>query len=375
MHKISILTSSRADYSIYRPLLQLLKMQPVVKVQIIAFGMHTGTQFGRTVDAIRADGFPVEMELPFVLDGTTPSSIALSMARTIEQFSIVWESLPTDIILCLGDRYEMFAAVSASIPFNIPVAHIHGGETTLGAMDNVFRHSLTHMSTLHFTGAEAYREKVISLKGNEKGVFNTGALSIDNLSTLTLLTIEEFYTRFGVDLNKPTILTTFHPETVSFEKNGWYGKELAEALEELSSYFQVIITMPNADTMGSLIRTEMQSLARTNSNRVFVFENLGTIGYLSAMRYCSMLVGNTSSGFVEASYFPKWVINLGSRQDGRLFTQNIRSIPVEKNQIINTVMELRERSVPSLKHPYGKGQAAKQITKHIIDFLKSKQIA
>ncbi|MGZ3749671.1 MAG: UDP-N-acetylglucosamine 2-epimerase [Flavisolibacter sp.] len=372
MHKISILTSSRADYSIYRPLLQLLNTQPGVKVQIIAFGMHTGTEFGRTVDAIRSDGFPVEMELPFVLDGTTPSSIALSMAKTMEQFSIVWESLPTDIILCLGDRYEMFAAVSASIPFNIPVAHIHGGETTLGAMDNVFRHSLTHMSTLHFTGAEPYREKVISLKGSEKGVFNTGALSIDNLSTLNLLTIEEFYTRFGVDLNKPTILTTFHPETVSFEKNGWYGKELADALEKLSSYFQVIITMPNADTMGSLIRTEMQSLAITNSNRIFVFENLGTIGYLSAMRYCSMLVGNTSSGFVEASYFPKWVINLGNRQDGRLFTQNIRSIPVEKNQIISTVLELSERSVPSLKHPYGKGQAAKQITKHIIDFLKSK---
>jgi GDP/UDP-N,N'-diacetylbacillosamine 2-epimerase (hydrolysing) len=375
LYKISVLTSSRADYSIYRPLLQILQQQLGIKLQIIAFGTHTAAEFGHTIDVIKADDFPIEMELPFVLDGTSSTSIALSMAKTMEQFSTVWKNLPTDIILCLGDRYEMFAAVAASIPFAIPVAHIHGGETTLGAMDNVFRHSLTHMSSLHFTGAEVYREKVIALTGSEKGVFNTGALSIDNLSCLTLLSIEEFYARFGVDLNKPTLLTTFHPETVSFEKNGFYAKELAGALEKLSIHFQVIITMPNTDTMGNVIRAEMQSLAITNSNKVFVFENLGTIGYLSAMRYCSMLVGNTSSGFVEASYFPKWVINLGSRQDGRLLTQNIESIPVQKDQIINTVMQLSERSVPFLEHPYGKGQAAKQITKHILDFLKSKAAA
>lgn len=372
MYKISVLTSSRADYSIYRPLLQLLQQQPGVKLQIVAFGTHTATEFGHTVDAIRNDGFHVEKELPFVLDATSPASVAFSMAKTMEDFSVVWQQLPANIIVCLGDRYEMFAAVAASIPFAIPVAHIHGGETTLGATDNIFRHSLTHMSTLHFTGTEAYREKVIALTGSEKGVFNTGALSIDNLNTLTLLSTEEFYTLFKVDLNKPTLLTTFHPETVSFEKNVCYAKELSAALEKLSRQFQVIITMPNADTMGNVIRAQMQSLAASKSDKVFAFENLGTIGYLSAMKHCSMLVGNTSSGFVEASYFPKWVVNLGSRQSGRFLTKNIQSIPVEKDQIINTVMRLNERPVPSLAHPYGTGQAARQITKHLLDFLQAR---
>ncbi|MGZ4089313.1 MAG: UDP-N-acetylglucosamine 2-epimerase, partial [Bacteroidia bacterium] len=251
MYKISVLTSSRADYSIYFPLLKLLKEQQEVKLQMVVFGTHTANAFGYTIEAIKADGFPIEIELPFVLDGTSSASIALSMANTMEQFSVIWKNMATDIIICLGDRYEMFAAVAASIPFAIPVAHIHGGETTLGAMDNVFRHGLTHMSQLHFTCTEAYREKVMALTGKEKGVFNTGALSIDNLKALTLFSIEEFYNRFGVNLNKPTLLTTFHPETVSFEKNGLYAKELSAALEYLSNHFQVIITMPNADTKGN----------------------------------------------------------------------------------------------------------------------------
>jgi len=351
--------------------LHLLKQEPEIGLQLVAFGTHTAVAFGNTVDAIKRDGYEVAVELPFVLNGNTPGTIALSMANTMEQFAGVWGTLPTDLIVCLGDRYEMFAAVAASVPFSIPVAHIHGGETTLGAMDNVFRHSLTHMATLHFTGCEAYRQRIISLKGNEEGVFNTGALSIDNLKSLELLSPEGFSQKFGVDLTKPTILTTFHPETVSFNRNGQYAKELSGALELLTKEFQVIITMPNADTMGNVIREEMQLLAQQNSDDVFCFENLGTIGYLSAMKHCALLLGNTSSGFVEASYFPKWVINLGRRQKGRLLTDNIKTIEIEKELIVKTARALNQIAVPPVHHPYGEGHAASTILQHLLGYLKS----
>lgn len=375
MYQITLLTSSRADYGIYRPLLQLLQQQPVIDLQIVAFGTHTSGAFGHTVDAIKADGFIVKKELPFVLDGSSPAAISLSMAKTMEQFAEAWKELTTDLIICLGDRYEMFAAVAASVPFAIPVAHIHGGETTLGAIDNIFRHSLTHMSSLHFAGTEAYRQRIIALTGSENNVFNTGALSIDNLQSLSLLTIEEFYNKYGVDLSKPTLLTTFHPETVSFHLNETYAKELCGALEKLSDQFQVLITMPNADTMGNIIREGLQKLADKKKGKVFAFENLGTIGYLTAMKHCALLAGNTSSGFVEASWFPKWVVNLGQRQDGRLITENIRTIAVTENEIVNTVLQLSQQTVPSLQHPYGKGQAAEEMVKHILEFLKSKPAA
>jgi GDP/UDP-N,N'-diacetylbacillosamine 2-epimerase (hydrolysing) len=371
LYSITVLTSSRADYSIYRPLLKVLQEHPEIKLQIIAFGTHTSNDFGYTIDAIKADGFQVELHLPYILDGTSPFSIAQSIAKTVEQFSVIWEKINTDLIICLGDRYEMFSAVTASVPFSIPVAHIHGGETTLGAIDNIFRHSLTHMSRLHFTCTEEYRERVIALTGSRNYVFNTGALSIDNLQSLNLLSITEFRKQFGVDLGNPTLLTTFHPETVSFNRNEEYGKILADSLDELSDQFQVLITMPNADTMGNVIRNALQGLVARNKEKIFAFENLGTIGYLSAMKHCAMLVGNTSSGFIEASYFPKWVVNLGIRQEGRLLTENIKTIAIEQSEIINTVKSLIQMKVPSLMQPYGKGSAAIEITKHVLEFLES----
>ncbi len=370
MYQISVLTSSRADYSIYKPLLQILSNESEIELQIIAFGTHTSSAFGNTVDAIRQDGFSVYKELPFVLDGSSPKTVADSLSKTINQFAEVWESVNADLIICLGDRYEMFAAVTASVPFNIPVLHIHGGETTLGAMDNIFRFCLTHMSSLHFASCEEYRQRIVALTGSEKNVYNTGALSIDNLSSLTLLSLKQFEEQFGVNMAKPTILTTFHPETVSFTKNEAYAKQLAGALQKVAASFQIIITMPNADTMGNVIRNELQALANNNSGTIFIFENLGTVGYLSAMKHCAMLVGNTSSGFVEASYFPKWVINLGNRQDGRLLTENIRTIPVEENRIVETINELYTKKVPAVSHPYGNGQAANAMVKHILSFLE-----
>ena len=371
MFNITILTSSRADYSIYKPLLKLLSKEPKINLQIVAFGTHTSTEFGKTVKLIRNDGFKVFKTFPFVLDGSSPKAVSVSISKTVLQFAPLWAKIKTDLIVCLGDRYEMFAAVTASIPFNIPVLHIHGGETTLGAMDNIFRDCLTHMASLHFASCEQYRNKIVELTGSIKNVFNTGALSIDNLSSLQLLTSTEFKKKYKVDFKKPTILTTFHPETVSYQRNGFFAKQVAKAFQKLIPEFQILITMPNVDTYGNIIRKEFENLKDKNPNDIFTFENLGTIGYLSAMKHCSLMVGNTSSGFVEAAYFPKWVINLGNRQEGRLITENIRTIPVENELILKTVKDLSQLRVPSIQHPYGKGQTASAMMQHIMTFLKS----
>jgi GDP/UDP-N,N'-diacetylbacillosamine 2-epimerase (hydrolysing) len=229
------------------------------------------------------------------------------------------------------------------------------------------------MSSLHFASCEQYRDRVIELAGTDKNVFNSGALSIDNLTTLELFSREKFLEHFGVDMNKPTILTTFHPETVSYEMNEVYVKELRQALEELITHFQVIITMPNADTMGNVIRKELKEFAALHPESVFEFENLGMTGYLSAMKHCALLLGNTSSGFIEAAYFPKWVVNLGSRQEGRLLTKNIRTIPIKADVIVKTVESFIKEPVPAIDQPYGNGNSAEIMKQHILEFLENNQ--
>ena len=357
--RIGVLTSSRADYGIYFPLLKKLENDPFFDLEILAFGTHLSEKYGKTIRQIKNDGFEVKTSIDAMAEGDSPEDISNSMARAIAGFAKVWENKKFDLIFALGDRYEMFAAVASSVPFNIPVAHLHGGETTLGAIDNVFRHSITSMSTYHFASTDQYKKRIIEITGKEKNVYNVGALSIDNLVNLDLLSIMEFKNRFDIDLSKPTILITFHPETVSFEKNEVFIKELISALGKLDTY-QLVITMPNADTMGVLIRDFINSFIEKTENAIGV-ENFGTLGYLSCMKHCSFMLGNTSSGFVEASYFGKPVINLGDRQKGRFLTPNIFSIPIDSIVIIKTVKKIEQIEKFENCQVYGDGNAAEKI--------------
>ena len=301
-------------------------------------------------------------------DSDTPHDIAASMGKAMINFSKVWQHFKFDYLLALGDRFEMFAACASSMPFNIPIAHIHGGEETMGAIDNIFRHSISHMASCHFTTTEIYKERVIKLKGTDRNIYNVGALSIDNLNSLNLLTIENFKNTFGMDLSKKTILITFHPETVAFEKNHEHINELIAALEEVNKY-QLVITMPNADTTGNLIRKELLSL-KERKNNVFCIESFGALGYLSCMKHCQMMLGNTSSGFVEASYFPKYVINLGDRQKGRILTENITQCEIEKNQILKAIDNFSSFDSNKEIDIYGSGNTAYQI----VELLKTQLI-
>ncbi len=357
--KITVLTSSRADYSIYLPLLKELQSDDFFEISLIVFGTHLSNDFGLTLNNIIKDGFVVSTKVNTMPLGDAPFDISLSMGSTIEKFSEVWIKDQSDLIIALGDRFEMFAACMAAFPFGKRIAHIHGGETTLGAIDDALRHSISLVAHIHFVTTNEYAKKVENLRGHNYGIFNVGALSIDNLTHLNLLSIDEFKHQFNIDLSIPSVLITFHPETVAFEKNEQYINEILEALSEVRGY-QFIFTMPNADTMGNLVRKKIRDYVTQNTNAIAV-ESFGTIGYLSCMKHSAFLLGNTSSGFVEASFFPKYVINLGERQSGRILTNNIHQCEIVKDKILSAIHAFQYFNDQQKIEVYGNGTSAKQI--------------
>lgn len=369
MMRIGILTSSRADFGIYLPLLTKLAADSSFEVKIIAFGTHLSTFHGHTIDQIESSGFKVAYKIESMVLSDSPSAIATAMGLTTIKFADFWNEhgKEFDLVFCLGDRYEMFAAVSAGVPFQIPFAHLHGGETTLGAIDNVFRHGITLASKYHFVATAEYATRVEQLTGAGTGIFYVGALSLDNLSALHLLTTEEFKQKWGIDLSKKTILTTFHPETVAYEANEQHINELVEAIDRLTAY-QVLITMPNADTAGNHIRQILIEKYK-NNNRVFLVENLGSASYFTAMKYCAFLLGNTSSGIIEAASFGKYVINLGSRQKGRLSGENVIHVPITVEHILKAVHEIENTAQKVNNNIYFNGGA----TNKVIEILKQMQ--
>ncbi len=358
---IGILTSSRADYSIYYPLIIELQKLPNTEVEIIAFGTHLSHDHGYTMDQIVADGLEVKYKINHCFASNDSAfDVSMAMAQTSYHFANFWKDHQFDLVFCLGDRYEMFAAVSAAVPFQINLAHLYGGEKTEGAIDDCLRHSITMMSKWHFAACDQYKNRIINLTESSDNVFNLGHLSIDNLNRLKLLNIEDLTVKTGVNFNKPTILCTFHPETIQYEKNSYYADEISAAFEELTD-FQVLITMPNSDTGSKVIREKFIELEKSNSH-VYTTENLGTIGYLSAMKHCCMMVGNTSSGFVEASYFPKIVINLGDRQTGRIVTENIINTAIEKESILKAIHTNYKKNMNfDAIQIYGSGETSKKI--------------
>jgi GDP/UDP-N,N'-diacetylbacillosamine 2-epimerase (hydrolysing) len=361
--KIAILTSSRADYGIYLPLIKKLKADQFFEVDIIAFGTHLSNFHGQTIQEILNDGFDVKYRIESMLLTDTPDSISTAMGLTTIKFADFWKSHAKDfdLVFCLGDRYEMFAAVVASIPFNIPLAHFHGGETTLGAIDNIFRHSISLASTYHFVATEAYAEKVKQIKGSSENVYEVGALSLENIDSLNLLSIEEFLSKWSIDLSKPTILTTFHPETVNSSMNQSFAMNLIHTIQANIGY-QFIITMPNTDTAGGEIRRLLNEHL-SELKHVFLIENLGPQSYLSAMKQCAFLLGNTSSGIIEAASFHKYVINLGDRQEGRAQGDNVINVPILEQEIQKAIDKLAQNNVFKGENIYFKANTATEVVK------------
>lgn len=367
--RIGILTSSRADFGIYLPLLKALKNDAFFEFKIIAFGTHLSPFHGETVTQIIKEGFEVNYRVESLLLNDSAESISTAIGLTTIKFANFWQTHRSefDLVFCLGDRYEMFAAVTAGIAFNIPFAHLHGGETTLGAIDNIFRHTITLASKYHFVSTEAYAERVKEVTGSNENIYYVGALSLDNIRGLSLLTIEEFREKWNIDLSEKTILVTFHPETIMPEENIHHTEQLVKVVEE-NPDFQYLITMPNADTNGNTIRKILEKKLGA-LEYVYLIESLGSQSYFTAMKYCTFLLGNTSSGIIEAASFGKYVINLGDRQKGRVSGENVIHVQIEYSAIQNVMDKLLMGSDFKGDNIYFKDNTARQI----IEALKANQ--
>jgi GDP/UDP-N,N'-diacetylbacillosamine 2-epimerase (hydrolysing) len=331
--KIGVLTSSRADYGIYLPLLNKLKEDDFFDLEIIVFGTHLSKSHGYTLTEIEKDSYNCIHTISSLISNDDEQAVATSYALTALKFADFWQQNKFDLVFCLGDRFEMSAAVQAGIPFNVKFAHLHGGETTLGAIDNIYRHQITMASILHFTASELFSERVIELIGQDKNVYTVGSLSLNEIEKFQPINKTEFYEKFNIP-NKDFALITFHPETVNTEMNQHFASEMRKALSQVASKLLLVITMPNADTMGSVYRKEINILKNELLEQVFCIENFGKDNYFSAMYYAKVLIGNTSSGIIEAASFGKYVVNVGDRQKGRLQSKNILDASFNFNDII-----------------------------------------
>ena len=341
MIRVGVLTSSRADFGIYLPLLKALQKEEAFHLELIVFGTHLSKFHGYTVEQIEREGFKIAKRIESLLLGDTPSAIASAYGLTVLKFAEYWQENEQnfDVVFALGDRFEMAAAVAASIPFGIKIAHLYGGETTLGAIDNIYRHSISLASQLHFVGAEFFAKRLNQLLDDEKAsIYNVGSLSLENLKNIDFLSLEEFENKWQIDLNIKTILVTVHPETVAYQKNLAYCEATIKALEQLANEFQIVITMPNADTAGMVFREAFETLAKKQQS-IKIIENFGTQSYFTCMKYAKLMVGNTSSGIVEAASFQKYVLNLGDRQKDRLCGENVIHVPFNHDLIVKNTLE------------------------------------
>jgi GDP/UDP-N,N'-diacetylbacillosamine 2-epimerase (hydrolysing) len=369
--KIGVLTSSRADFGIYLPLLKKMQMDEKLNFELIVFGTHLSKKHGYTKNEIINNGFIVNHEIDTLLVGDSELIISTSIGHVIQKFANFWNLHKSDfdIVLCLGDRFEMFAAVTASIPFGIKLAHIHAGEMTLGAIDNIFRHSISHSAIIHFTSTEQYAIRVNELVDHTHPIIvNVGALSLDTLMNFVPISNEVFKESWQVDLDLPTVLTTLHPETIYTVNNKNHAEILCDVIYKYSDKgFQFLITMPNADTSSNVIR-ETFTKRLSNFKNVYMVENLGTLGYFTAIARCSFLLGNTSSGIIEAASFNKYVINLGSRQQGRFHADNVIDCEFDFDSICNSINIVDNKTWVG-KNPYHNGGASELIIETLNNLL------
>ena len=334
--KIAVLTSSRADYGIYLPLLRRIKDDNYFKLEIIAFGTHLSINHGFTLTEIETEKYRKIHCISSLISNDDEQAIATSYALTALKFADFWQHNKFDLVLCLGDRFEMCAAVFAGIPFNVKFAHFHGGETTLGAIDNIYRHQITLASILHFSVNEIFSERIVQITGNRDNIFTVGSLSLDGIEKYKPIIKSEFYEKFNLP-NKDYALITFHSETADLSMNEKYAYEMRKALSYLASKLFLVITMPNADTMGSIFRNNISQLKAQFSENVLCIENFGKENYFSAMYYAKILIGNTSSGIIEAASFGKYFVNVGNRQKGRLQSNNVINTSFNHKEIIAAV--------------------------------------
>ncbi len=366
--KICVVTGGRSDYGLLKWLMKAIQADKYLELQVIATGMHLSPKFGSTVNEIEQDGIKIDEKIECLDVGDSALDTASAMARTMIGCTEAYSRLRPDLVLVPGDRFEIFSAVAAALVSNIPVAHLHGGEVTSGAVDESFRHAITKMSALHFVANDMYRRRVVQMGENSRHVYNVGGLGVDAILNVELLSKEQLSSGLGINFLNKSLLITFHPETATANSALQQIKEIIKALEELNDT-TLIFTMPNADMGNSIIADSIRNFATQGSNRYF-FESLGQTRYLSMLSLVDGVIGNSSSGLAEAPSFKIGTINIGDRQNGRIQASSVLNCEASKSHIVRAIEEMYsdgfQSRLDTVINPYGTGGT----NQRIVEILK-----
>lgn len=370
MIKICVVTGTRAEYGLLYWTLKAIEDNPNTELSLLVTGMHLSPEFGLTYRQIEVDGFRINGKVEMLLSSDTSVGISKSMALGLIGFADLYNQLKPDWILVLGDRFEIFSAVTAAMNARIPVAHCHGGEATEGLIDEAIRHSITKMSQLHFTATEEYRNRVIQLGEQPDKVFQVGALGIENINRLKLLEKAEFEESIDFKLSDLNFLVTYHPVTL---ENASAKEQFSALLDAINKYKNaaVIFTKANADHDGRIINQMIDEFVKQNKDRAIAFNSLGQLRYLSAIKHSQLVIGNSSSGLIEAPSFKKPTINIGDRQRGRIEAESVITCGSDQQQILEAIdlafsLSFQEK-LKHLTNPYGEGNPSEKIVATILN--------
>ena len=371
MKKIAVVTATRAEYGILTPLIKAVYDDKELELDLIVTGTHLSEKHGYTKKFIEMDGFPISHEIPILEEGNTPFDISITMANAIRGFAECFRDDRPDMVVILGDRTEMLGIASTAMNERIPIAHLHGGEVTEGAVDDCVRHALSKMSYLHFTSTEAYRKRVIQLGESPDRVFFVGALSTENILKAPLLSEREVRTEVGIPENMPYSVVTFHPVTLEADSAKQQTLELCKAMEACSNHYY-LITMANADAGGDIVNQTIAEFEESHDN-IKLVSSLGMKRYLSAVKYSAFVLGNSSSGIIEAPVLGTPTVNIGDRQKGRLMADTIINCEPCCGDIVNAIHKAEIKTHTSTLM-YGDGNTSGKIIKIIKDALMNDKV-
>lgn len=370
VRKICVVTGTRAEYGLLCRLMRLIQESPDTQLQVIATNMHLSPQYGNTYQEIEKDGFTIDCKIPIIDESSPDNAVTTvkSMATALFGFADAYAKMKPDLVVVLGDRYEILAAATAALIERIPIAHLHGGEVTEGAYDDAIRHSITKMSHLHFTSTEEYRKRVIQLGEQPDRVFYVGAPGVENIKKFLLMSKEEVEESVNFNLDENTILVTYHPVTLGEHTAEKDIKEFIAALEERKN-LRVFFTMPNSDTGSQAIVDAINAFVENNSDRAIAYKSLGIKRYLSVMKYAGAVVGNSSSGLLEVPTFGIPTLNIGDRQKGRMAADSVYNCETDKDSILkglDVIMSPAFKEKAAETHnPYDKANTSEEIFKVI----------
>lgn len=358
MKKVAVVTSTRADYGILTPLIRTVEKDPEIELKLIVTGTHLSEKHGSTVSFIEEDGFPISHRIPIISKGNLPCDISETMANALKGFAHCFADDRPDMLVILGDRTEMLGVAAAAMNERIPIAHIHGGEVTQGAVDDCIRHSLTKMSFLHFTATETYRKRVIQLGESPDRVFNVGSLGTENILHENLMEENEIRNLLKIPAGQKYAVVTYHPVTLERFITTEQTEYLCKAMQEENNLF-FLITMANSDTGADEINRMLSEYAEYSDN-IKIFPNLGMVRYLSAIKYASFVLGNSSSGIIEAPVLGTPTVNIGDRQIGREMAETVITCEPTFESILSAIKHaLKIKHAPV--YIYGDGNTSQRI--------------